>query len=74
MLESLTANRRLKAHEDVQFYCKSTGKDVEFLFVLAYRAYFSQVDVYEIRANLDRYRLTEDPPPYVRAFLNRPIN
>jgi len=74
MIESLAEHRRLKAHEEVNFYLKSTGRDVEFLFVLAYQAYFSgSVDVYEIRANLDRYRLTQDPPPYVRAFLHRKI-
>ncbi len=65
---------RIRAHEDVQFYLKSTGKDVEFLFVLAYQAYFSgSTDVYEIRSALDRYRITKDPPPFVRNFLGRKI-
>lgn len=73
MIEDLAAHRRIRANEEVNLYLNSTGKDVEFLFVLAYQSYFSQIDVYEIRANLDRYRLTKDPPPYVRAFLGRKL-
>lgn len=73
MIEDLAEHRRLKADAEVKFYLSSTGKDVEFLFVLAYQAYFGNQDIYEIRANLDRYRLTKDPPPYVRAFLGRRI-
>lgn len=71
MIVELAEHRRLKAHEEVTLYLNSTGKDVEFLFVLAYQSYFAAIDVYEIRSNLDRYRLTKDPPPYVRAFLQR---
>lgn len=73
MLANLADYRREKAQEEIAFYLTSTGKDVEFLFLLAYRAYFGVDDLYELRANLDRYRLTKDPPPYVRAFLQRSL-
>lgn len=74
MIESLAEHVRLKNANLVRQYCKDHNCDVDFLFVLAYRVYFSVVDIYEIRANLDRYRLTEDPPPYVRAYLNHSLN
>lgn len=73
MLESLTENRRLKANEDVNFYLKSTGKDMEYLFCLAYQAYYGKIDVYEVKLSLYRYDTLLDPPNYVRAFLHRQV-
>lgn len=74
MLDAIFERMRMKASEDVDFYCTSTGKDVEYLFCLAYIAYYGASDIEKIRAGIRAYEQTEDPPPYVRWFLGRKVS
>lgn len=70
----MLTNPRLKAHEDVNLYLKSTGQDAEYLFILAYVAFYGKADVEVIKANVKRYELTDDPPYFVRYFLSRSLS
>lgn len=74
MNQTPAEQQRHKAYDDVNSYLRAKNCGVETLFVTAYMAYFGGVlDRYEVQANLDRFRQTLDPPPYVRAFLVRTI-
>lgn len=72
--ESFQENKRMRDAQLVKEYLKVHTCDLYSLFATAYFIQNKLLDKYEVQTNVDRYKLAEEVPSYVIAYLSMKQN